>query len=248
VASFDLVSLRHFVEIETARGIAQPEQHTYVFLLFHHVKPEEYRPRLLHLKGKKHIRVHEVPLTHKSLNSGDVFVLDAGRVVIQWNGSKSGVLEKAKGAELVQAIEGEREGKSHARVISEHDNDEEFWNLLGGKGPIADAAAGGSDLEEEKKHVGVLFRLSDASGSFDFHEVAKGDQIKRSHLDTNDVFILFTGAEVFAWVGRKASAGEKKNALRFAQEYVTKAGLPPHTTVARILEGGENEVFESFFH
>jgi gelsolin len=63
---------------------------------FHHVEPEKYRPRLLHLKGKKHIRVHEVPKTYKSLNSGDVFVLDAGKVVIQWNGSKSGILEKAK--------------------------------------------------------------------------------------------------------------------------------------------------------
>ena len=41
--------------------------------------------------------------------------------------------------------------------------------------------------------------------------------------------------------------GEKKNALSFAQEYVAKAGLPAYTPVARILEGGENEVFEDFF-
>ncbi|MFF2517023.1 hypothetical protein [Streptomyces sp. NPDC058086] len=32
--------------------------------------------------------------TARSLNSGDVFALDAGRVVIQWNGSKAGILEK----------------------------------------------------------------------------------------------------------------------------------------------------------
>jgi gelsolin len=63
---------------------------------FHHVEAAKYRTRLLHLKGKKHIRVHEVPLTYTSLNSGDVFVLDAGRLVIQWNGSKSGIMEKAK--------------------------------------------------------------------------------------------------------------------------------------------------------
>ncbi|MFF2902696.1 hypothetical protein [Streptomyces sp. NPDC057966] len=29
--------------------------------------------------------------------------------------------------------------------------------------------------------------------------------------------------------------------------YTTRAGLPPYTPVARILEGGENEVFEGFF-
>ncbi len=65
-----------------------------------------YRPRLLHLKGKRNIRVSEVPLTHKSLNSGDVFVVDAGVELIQWNGSKSGALERAKAAALLQAIEG----------------------------------------------------------------------------------------------------------------------------------------------
>jgi len=215
---------------------------------FHHVEPEKYRPRLLHLKGKKHIRVHEVPLSYKSLNSGDVFVLDAGKVVIQWNGSKAGILEKVKAAELVQAIEGERDGFSSGRVVAESDNDAEFFKLLGGSGPIADAAAGGSDIEADKKDTpAVLLRLSDASGKFEFTEVAKGIKVKRSLLDSNDVFVLYTGAEVFAWVGKKASVGEKKKALSFAQEYVAKAGLPAYTPVARILEGGENEVFEDFF-
>jgi len=215
---------------------------------FHHVEPEKYRPRLLHLKGKKQIRVHEVPLSHKSLNCGDVFVLDAGKVVIQWNGSKAGILEKVKAAELLQAIEGEREGVSSGRVVAEADDDAEFWKLLGGKGPVADAAAGGSDLEADKKDTdAVLLRLSDASGHLEFKEVAKGRKVKRSLLDTNDVFVLFDGAQVYAWVGKKASVTEKKKALSFAQEFVTKAKLPPYTPVARILEGGENEMFEDFF-
>jgi len=41
--------------------------------------------------------------------------------------------------------------------------------------------------------------------------------------------------------------GMEQKALQFAQEYVTKSGLPAHTSVARVLEGGENEVFEGFF-
>jgi gelsolin len=214
---------------------------------FHHVEAEKYVPRLLHLKGKKHIRVHEVPKSYKSLNSGDVFVLDAGKVVIQWNGAKAGILEKVKAAELLQAIEGEREGVAHGRVVAESDDDAEFFALLGDKGAIADAAAGGSDVEAEKQNEAVLLRLSDSSGKFEFKELAKGIKVKRNLLDSSDVFVLFTGASVYAWVGKKASVGEKKNALQFAQEYVAKAGLPPHTPVARILEGGENEVFEDFF-
>lgn len=44
-------------------------------------------------------------------------MLDAGKLVIQWNGSKSGILEKAKSAELLNAIEGEREGATTSRVV-----------------------------------------------------------------------------------------------------------------------------------
>jgi len=215
---------------------------------FKHVEAKNYRTRLLHIKGKKNIKVFEVDLTFKSLNSGDVFILDVGVDIIQWNGSKAGVLEKAKGAEVSQAIEGEREGKAANRVVDEGSEDEAFWTALGGKGPIASAAAGGSDLEEDKKASGEvsLYRLSDASGTFTFTEVAKGPKVSKKHLDSADVFILDTGAEVYAWVGKAASVGEKKKALQFAQEYVTKHGKPVHTPVIRILEGGENEVFESF--
>jgi gelsolin len=210
---------------------------------FHHVEAAKYVTRLLQIKGNKHVRVHEVPKTYKSLNSGDIFVLDAGTVLIQWNGSKAHIMEKHKGAELLQAIEGERDGKAHGRVIEEGEDDAEFFTLLGDKGPIA--AAGAVEPEKEKK--AVLLRLSDASGKFEFTELAHGKKVKRTLLDSNDVFILYTGVEVFAWVGKKASVGEKKKALVFAQEYVQKSGLPPHTPVARILEGGENEVFEEFF-
>jgi len=214
---------------------------------FKHVEAAHYRTRLLQIKGKKHIRVQEVPLSHSSLNSGDVFIVDAGKEIIQWNGSKAGILEKAKGAEISQAIEGEREGHSFNRVVDEGAEDDDFWKHIGGKGAVATAAAGGSDLEVEKKSDKALYRLSDASGKFEFKEVAKGDHIKRTLLDSNDVFILDSGVEVWAWVGKNASAGEKKRALSFAQEYVTSHHKPISTPVARILEGGENEIFETLF-
>lgn len=212
---------------------------------FHHVKPEEYKPKLLHVKGvKNNVRVREVFLGSSSLNSGDVFILDAGVQIIQWNGSKSGAMEKAKGAQVAQAIEGERNGKAHNRVVAESDDDAEFWKLLGGKGAVAAAIPDTADVKKE----GELYKLSDASGKFEFTHVATGKAIKRSALDSSDVFILDTGVYVFAWVGLKASAGEKSKALQFAQEYVTKHNKPANTTVVRILEGGENEIFEEFFH
>merc|ERR1712137_840697 len=52
---------------------------------FNHVEPKKYQPRLLHVKGRRdNIRVNQVPLACKSLNSGDSFILDLGLEIIQW--------------------------------------------------------------------------------------------------------------------------------------------------------------------
>ena len=45
---------------------------------FHHVERDVYETRLLHLKGKRTVRVKSVPVSNASLNTGDVFILDTG--------------------------------------------------------------------------------------------------------------------------------------------------------------------------
>jgi len=205
---------------------------------FKHVKPEEYRPRLLHLKGKKRVRVTEVELNRSSLNSGDVFILDAGLNIYQWNGKKSGPMEKSKGAQLARAIDDERKGQPTVHVMEETSTTADFWKLVGGEGPIKSAEEGGSDDDEKLTGEKKLYRLSDASGKMDFKEVGKGS-LKKSLLDSNDVFILDTGAEVFAWVGKGSSASEKKGALQYAQDYLKNNKRPAHTPISRILQGGE---------
>jgi len=218
---------------------------------FHHVKPEEYKHRLLHFKGKKHVRVTEVEFSYKSLNSGDVFILDAGVKLIQWNGSASSGLERNKAAQLAESIEEERNGHAKLTVISEGDKDSaEFFTLLGGEGPIASAAAGGSDLEADHDASGLkkLFRVHEEGGKWNFKQVSEGAKIHKADLDSSDVFILDSGVEVVAWIGAKASVEERKHSLQYAQEYVTAHGKPPHTPVARILEGHENEIWHQIVH
>jgi len=217
---------------------------------FKHVKAGEYRTRLLHFKGtKKNVRIIEVELSHKSLNSGDVFVVDKGTELIQWNGSKAGIFEKTKGAEVLQAIESDRKGKAQGRVVDEGQEDEVFWTAIGGKGPVASesAEAGGSDAAVAASAEKALYRLSDASGKLDFTLVGKGASFKKSDLDTNDVFILDAGDEVIAWVGAKASAEEKKKALGKAQDYLASHNKHVATPISRVLQGGESAFFSSFF-
>ena len=98
---------------------------------FRHVTPETYRTRLLQVKGVRNkLVVREMPKTYKSLNSGDVFILDAGYVdvvcgvsrnesssypvnvcrlsIYQWAGSQSSGQEKHKAAEFANNLASER--------------------------------------------------------------------------------------------------------------------------------------------
>jgi hypothetical protein len=215
---------------------------------FKHVEPEKYRPRLLHCKGKKKVRVTEVENSGSSLNSGDVFIVDAGLHIYQWNGSKSGIFEKNKGAALSRAISDERGGRAKVHVVEESTEDNDFWQLLGGKpSKIKTADEGGSDEEAERSQTKKLFHLSDATGTMVFKEIASGPSIKYNLLQSDDVFIYDVGAEVFVWIGKGSSPEEKRNAMSFAQDYLKKNSRPLFLPVTRLLEGAENGVFKSHF-
>lgn len=82
--------------------------------------------------------------------------------------------------------------------------------------------------------------------SMQFEKVASG-KVTRDMLDPNDAFIFDTGAEVFVWIGNGASVRERKHGLHYAQIYLNDSGKPPFTPISRILENGENEVFEASF-
>jgi gelsolin len=102
--------LSHFPKFSTMDGGVETG--------FRHVKPAEYRSRLLHIKGtKNNLVIREVPLSHTSLNSGDVFILDAGLKLYQFNGAKSNIAEKRKGQELCLSISGERKGIPKTEVV-----------------------------------------------------------------------------------------------------------------------------------
>jgi gelsolin len=216
---------------------------------FKHVKPEEYRPRLLHVKGNKNVRVAEVPLAVDSLNHGDVFIIDAGLKIIQWNGNKSSISERRKAAEIRSGICEERHGKPKARVDDDGAEDDDFWEILGGKdsGRVKEADEVEKDADFEKGFEKKLFRLSDASGEMKFTEEAKGTAVKMSLLDTNDVFVFDAGHEVFVWMGLGATEQERKKGLGYAQDYLTKFNRPAYLPITRVMEGGETGAFKKSF-
>jgi len=215
---------------------------------FHHVTAVEYKPRLLHLKGKKYVRISQVPLARSSLNGGDVFILDNGLKIYQWNGGKAGGAEKARASQLARALDDERGGKPTVTVFSQGDKDaKEFWALLeGGEGDIASEESVASDEKWQEVKDKKLFVFTDKDGKEEFKKIQEG-KIEKKNLKSEDAFIVDIGAEVFVWVGKGASVTEKAKALKYAQTYLSNEKRPAWTPITRLIEGGESENFLRHF-
>ena len=71
--------------------------------------------------------------------------------------------------------------------------------------------------------------------------------LSKDMLKTEDAFIVDNETEIFVWVGKGATADERKAALSHGQDYVSKQGRPDWTRVTKILEGTEPTTFKSCF-
>jgi len=210
---------------------------------FKHVKPDDYKPRLMHLKGKKIVRVTQVALKSDALNDGDVFILDAGLKIWQWNGSKAAFAEKRKAQEVLNGLKEERNGKPKSKIIDGTEDDSEFWELLGGKGKIHPEIPDDVKAEAVPKSV---WCLSDSSGKLTVEEIASG-KIKKSLLKSEDVFFVDNGHTVYVWIGSGTSKDEKAMGVQYATEFLKASGRPMHTPILRVLEGNEPTSFNKEF-
>jgi len=213
---------------------------------FYKVERGVHETLLLQLKGKRIVRVTPVALGASSLNSGDVFILVMSDVLIQWNGSSSNKKEKSKALEVTKGIkDDERGGKATIKVMDEGSETDEFWTGLGGKGSIKPAT---SDEDAElSKSPPKLIQVSDAGGSLVKTEVATGE-LSKSMLNTSDVYLLDVGSEIFCWIGKGASADERKGGMKIAMDYSADGGRPAGTKVTKVMETGEPAAFKGNFH
>jgi len=217
---------------------------------FRNVKPEDYKPRLLHVSGyQKHVQVYQVPLKIESLNDHDSFVLDGGLKIWQFNGTKASAWEKRKANAIVDELTASRNGKVQKSYIIDGLGDkgspliEEFWNFFGGR---PNAITDEEDVKEAPKVEVSLHHISDASGVLEIKEVGRS-KLDKSKLNSDDTFILDGGSQVFAWIGKNSSKNEKREAMAYAVRYLGEQGRAADVPIARVMDGQEPAEFWQVF-
>ena len=124
--------------------------------------------------------------------------------------------------------------------------DKEFWDHLGGKPAKINPAIPDDEVGNSEDEKYALFKVSNETGKIQMSEITERP-LKKSHLDTNDTFILELNKQVCIWIGKGANTEEKKNALIIGKSFVKKNNKPKGTRVSRIVEGAEDVHFKSFF-
>jgi hypothetical protein len=192
--------------------------------------------RLFRVHRAHHVtRSFQVPLSCASLNDGDSFLLDAGNTIYTWFGSQSSPFEKERTAQMAHNLAKERHG--HARVkVDVKDDEEEFWNLLGGRGEIQ-ALSPDDDAEEEPFEFETkMYVLSDSGGNITISEVPAD----KSNLVSGDVCLIDAGSQVYVWIGKDSSKREHQVSMLVVEKHLKAMGRANTTTVTRALEGQES--------
>ncbi|CAA0837438.1 Villin-2 [Striga hermonthica] len=216
-----------------ASGFKTPEQ-------------EEFETRLYICRGKRNVRLKQVPFLRSSLNHDDVFILDTKEKIYQFNGANSNIQERAKALEVIQFLkEKYHEGTCDVAIVDDgklqaETDSGEFWVLFGGFAPIGKKVATEDDIIPEKTPA-QLYSIIDG-------QVTSVDgELSKSLLENNKCYLLDCGAEVFVWVGRVTQVDERKTAMRAAEEFVVSQGRPKATRITRVIQGYETHSFKSNF-
>uniref|UniRef100_A0A5K4F7C8 Gelsolin-like protein 1 n=1 Tax=Schistosoma mansoni TaxID=6183 RepID=A0A5K4F7C8_SCHMA len=189
---------------------------------FNRAKSNEFKTRLLHFRDidSSHVVLREVPCSKKSLNSDDVFILDLGSLVYQWNGSKSGKYERFKSGEYLLRLKGERSGRCQIQVIEENESSQELGEFLS-KLPDTEI----TEPPKFDRGTKAVHRLSDESGEIKLSLICK-DVLPRSVISQDDVYFIDNGSHLYVYIGDQCSNQEKQNALSNAHAYLKETDHP----------------------
>jgi hypothetical protein len=206
--------------------------------------------------------VAQVEQTAKSLNRYNVYILDCGSSVYQWNGRHAHRLDKAKGLEIATNIKfKERGGACQIKVIDDTDTPEqdeemhkfhiEFWKYLGG-------TENDSQVQKEDKEFVPFMKIYRISKSNDIrkmitivpHDNRGNSRPSKDILNSKNAYVVDTGSELYVWVGKRSTSNQRALGLLVAEKIIqtqTDNHIPSWVRVTRLIENAETTLWKSKF-
>ncbi|XP_071465448.1 villin-like protein [Marmota flaviventris] len=218
-----------------------------------HVETNMYNiQRLLHIKARKHVSATEVELSWNSFNKGDIFLLDLGMVMIQWNGSKTSISEKSRGLVLTCSIrDRERGGRAQIGIVDDGvevtDPTHIMEAVLGCRAGNLHAAMPTKSINQLQKANVRLYHVYEKGKDLVIQELATRP-LTQDLLQEEDCYILDQGGfKIYLWQGRMSNVEEKKAAFSRAVGFIQAKGYPTYTNVEVVNDGAESAAFKQLF-
>ncbi|XP_004676693.2 PREDICTED: villin-like protein [Condylura cristata] len=218
-----------------------------------HVETNVYNiQRLLHIRGRKHVSATEVQLSWNSFNKSDVFLLDLGKVMIQWNGPNTSITEKARGLALTCSLrDRERGGRAQIGVVDDEREAPDLMQImeavLGRRVANLQVAVPNECISQLQKANVRLYHVYEKGKDLVVQELATRP-LTQDLLQEEDCYFLDQGGfKIYVWQGRMSNLQEKKAAFSWALGFMQAKGYPPHTTVEVMSDGAESASFKQLF-
>jgi hypothetical protein len=199
---------------------------------------------LYQVKGKRNPILLKVRPNGSSLNHGDAFILTSAKAVFLWMGKGANVQEKAKAAQVLDTLMPRFRGATKTR-LERSETTPEFWELLGGEVPIAEAAEAGEDTAIETANVKRIFKVT-APGQYEL--VAEGIRATLDVLKNPATqLVIQRGEMVVVYLPKTTPQDVKKRALDVGTAFLSAQGLPNYCSVTVAKEGVKNESVDVIF-
>ncbi|XP_014779512.1 villin-1 [Octopus bimaculoides] len=216
---------------------------------------QHYEEKLWHVKGKRNLKMNQLPMGWCSVNNNDVYILDIKECMFIWIGKKANVYEKIKAAQITQHLNTQRVSK--VQVIIVNDGEEgnlkkDEFQLFNKYLPLAMKNLGkqeqiSDDSENENFEKTLrLYICCDEDGVLKVTELKNGP-LSYSDLQSKDMYIIVSEDHVWIWIGRLVPKTARREAMNNAVGFSKKKNADL-CQVIRVIENEETEDFKYLFH
>ena len=249
----------------TASGLFSVEEKDYPLLMYKVFSQRKRRRAEKDQGDKKSMLSGEtgfylVEPVYTSLRSRNVFLIDSGLIVFQWNGQDSTLADRCKARMLAERILRYERPQSKTKFLEFHEGaePEALWKVLEGRREgMTEAEIEEDDVPDENPNI-QLYVFDKAierkpASAIEPKHVLKfpAEKLKGpmpSMLSTQSCAVLDTGSEVFLWTGKKSSPRIRAiaEALLINKIFPSRE-RPEFVFRAKFMEGVESEAFKARF-